>query len=54
MPTRTTRAARVAAFAVVLLAATGAWAESPVDEGVRAQMLKHRDGPIAHVETQHV
>jgi spermidine synthase len=53
MPTRTTRAARVAAFAVVLLAATGAWAESPVDEGVRAQMLKHRDGPIAHVETQY-
>jgi len=53
MPTRTARAARLAVLAALLLAATGAWAQSPVDEGVRAQMLKHRDGPIAHVETQY-
>jgi len=50
------RAAHVACLAVLaalLLAATGAGAESAVDEGVRAQMLKRRDGPIAHVETQY-
>jgi spermidine synthase len=46
-------AARLAAVAALLLAATGAFAESAVDDGVRAQMLKHRDGPIAHVETQY-
>src|SRR5580704_14320017 len=53
MPTRTAQAARVAALAGLLLAATGAFAQSPVDEGVRAQMAKHRDGPIAHVESQY-
>jgi spermidine synthase len=53
MPTRTAQAARVAALAGLLLAATGAFAQSPVDEGVRAQMAKHRDGPVAHVETQY-
>jgi spermidine synthase len=46
-------AACLTALAALLLAATGAWAESAVDEGVRAQMLKRRDGPIAHVETQY-
>jgi spermidine synthase len=47
------RAACLAALAVSLLTASGAWAESAVDEGVRGQMLKHRDGPIAHVESQY-
>jgi spermidine synthase len=46
-------AACLAALAVLLLATMGAWAESAVDEGVRAQMLKRRDGPIAHIETQY-
>ncbi len=53
MPTRTVCAARLVALAMLVLAATGASAQSPVDEGVRAQMAKHRDGPIAHVESQY-
>jgi spermidine synthase len=43
----------LAALAALLLAATAAWAESAVDEGVRLQMLKRRDGAIAHVESQY-
>lgn len=52
----TARVACLAALVVLLLAATGAWAawaESAVDEVVRAQMLKRRNGPIAHVESQY-
>jgi spermidine synthase len=50
---RTASVAFLAALAALFLAATGAWAESAVDDGVRAQMLKHRDGTIAHVESQY-
>jgi spermidine synthase len=53
MPKPSARAAGLAALTALVLAATPAWAQSPVDEGVRAQMAKHRDGPIAHVETQY-
>jgi spermidine synthase len=38
---------------VALFSATVVLAENAVDEGVRGQMLKHRDGAIAHVETQY-
>ena len=42
-----------AALAVVALAATSAWADSLVDETVRAEMLKRPDGRVAHVETEY-
>jgi spermidine synthase len=45
--------ARLIAVAVLLFSAACASAESPFDEGVRTQMLKRRDGPLAHVETQY-
>jgi len=41
------------AAALVLLASAGAWAQSPIDDGVRADMLNRRDGLIAHVETEY-
>jgi spermidine synthase len=50
---RATRVVFLAALAALLLAVANAWAESSVDEGVRAQMLKRRDGRIAHVESQY-
>jgi spermidine synthase len=53
MAKRTAHIARLVAVAAFLFAATGARAQSIVDEGIRAQMLKHRDGPIAHVESQY-
>jgi spermidine synthase len=37
----------------VLFAVAVATAQSPVDEGIRAAMLKHRDGAVAHVETEY-
>jgi spermidine synthase len=40
-------------IAALLFGAACASAESPFDEGVRAQMLKSRDGQLAHVETQY-
>jgi spermidine synthase len=45
--------ARLIVVAVLLFSAACASAESPFDDGVRAQMLKRRDGPMAHVETQY-
>jgi spermidine synthase len=42
-----------AALAVVVLAATGAWADSLFNETVRAEMLKRADGRVAHVETEY-
>ena len=41
------------AFVVVLLACSRAWTGDLFDESVRAQMLKHDDGRIAHVETEY-
>jgi spermidine synthase len=40
-------------FAAVTLAGHCAWAEEPFDETVRAQMLKHGDGRVAHLETEY-
>jgi len=41
------------AITIGLLALTGSRADSLFDESVRAEMLKHRDGPVAHVETEY-
>jgi spermidine synthase len=41
------------ALAALVLAASGALADGPVDDAVRAQMLKRRDGPVAHLETEY-
>jgi len=41
------------AIAMSGLGSTGCWADSLFVESVRAEMLKHRDGPIAHVETEY-
>jgi len=43
----------LAALIVVTLTATGSSADSLFDEGVRAEMLKHRDGRVAHVESEY-
>src|ERR1700733_2703207 len=47
------RAVCLAAAAALVVGATGAWGQSAVDQGVRAGMLRHRDGLIAHVESQY-
>jgi spermidine synthase len=47
------RAVCLAAAAALVVGATGAWGQSAVDQGVRAGMLRHRDGSIAHVESQY-
>jgi predicted O-methyltransferase YrrM len=41
------------AFAVLMLACNCAWSEGLFDESARAQMLKHGDGRVAHVETEY-
>jgi spermidine synthase len=46
-------AALIAALAALVLASTGCWADSLFDESVRAEMLKRRDGLIAHIETEY-
>src|SRR5580692_8104007 len=43
------RAAGLVAFAVLMLAGNRAWSNSLIDENVRAQMLKHGDGRVAHL-----
>jgi spermidine synthase len=40
-------------FAVVVLAGNRVSAGELIDEGVRAQMLKHGDGRVAHLETEY-
>jgi spermidine synthase len=45
--------AGLCAFAVLMLAGDLAWADGLFDEGVRAEMLKHADGRVAHVETKY-
>jgi hypothetical protein len=45
-------AAGLIAFAVLMLACNHAWSDGPFDENVRAQMLKHGDGRLAHIETE--
>jgi spermidine synthase len=51
-PGKSARAALVA-FALLLLGGHRALADGPFDETVRAQMLKHADGRIAHIETEY-
>jgi spermidine synthase len=41
------------AFAVLALAGQHAWSDELFDANVRAQMLNHRDGEIAHIETEY-
>ena len=40
-------------FAVLVLACNRAWPRDLLDESVRARMLKHADGRIAHLETEY-
>ena len=47
------RAGLPAALAALLLSAGGAWADGPVDDAVRQELLKRRDGPVAHLETEY-
>jgi spermidine synthase len=46
-------AAGLVTFAVILFASTDARSEGPFDASVRAQMLKHSDGRLAHIETEY-
>jgi spermidine synthase len=46
-------AAVLAAFAVLVLGGGRAWSEEVFDANVRAQMLKHGDGRVAHLETEY-
>jgi predicted membrane-bound spermidine synthase len=41
------------AFAVLVLASSRVTADDLIDENVRAQMLKHSDGQVAHLETEY-
>src|SRR5262249_22662832 len=53
-PARGARSATgIIAFAVFMLAANHAWSDGLFDVNVRAQMLKQRDGQIAHIETEY-
>jgi spermidine synthase len=40
------------AFVVLTLAGNRAWSEGLFDESVRARMLQHGDGRVAHIETE--
>jgi spermidine synthase len=46
-------AAALAAFAVLALGGGRAWSDDVFDANVRAQMLKHSDGRVAHLETEY-
>src|SRR6202030_4630668 len=46
-------AAVLAAFAVLVLGGDRAWSDDLIDANVRAQMLKHGDGRVAHLETEY-
>ncbi len=46
-------AAGLIVFAVLMLASNRSWSDDLFDENVRAQMLKHGDGRVAHVETEY-
>jgi spermidine synthase len=54
LPAKSVRStATLIAFAVLVLAGSRVCAEDLFDENVRAQILKHRDGEVAHVETEY-
>ena len=46
-------AAALAALAVLALGGGRAWSDDVFDANVRAQMLKHSDGRVAHLETEY-
>ncbi len=46
-------AAGIVVFAVLVLGCNHVCADDLIDENVRAQMLKHRDGRVAHLETEY-
>src|SRR5271165_5636280 len=46
-------AARLIAFVMLVLACNSVWSQDLLDESVRAQMLMHGDGRIAHIETEY-
>jgi spermidine synthase len=46
-------AAALAAFAMLVLGGGRAWSDDVIDANVRAQMLKHGDGRVAHLETEY-
>ena len=46
-------AAALAALAVLVLGGGRAWSDDVIDANVRAQMLKHADGRVAHLETEY-
>jgi MFS family permease len=46
-------AAVLAAFALLVLGGGRAWSDDVIDANVRAQMLKHGDGRVAHLETEY-
>jgi spermidine synthase len=46
-------AAALVAFALLALAAGRAQADGLVDESVRARMLQHKDGRVAHIESEY-
>jgi spermidine synthase len=43
----------VIAFVALMAASNNARSDSLIDEGVRAQMLQHGDGQVAHIETEY-
>src|SRR5580693_4803852 len=46
-------AAALAALALLVLGGGRAWSDDLIDANVRAQMLKHGDGRVAHLETEY-
>jgi spermidine synthase len=52
-PAKGAAAAALAAFAVLVLGGDRAWSDDVFDAHVRAQMLKHGDGRVAHLETEY-
>ena len=45
--------AALVVFAVLVLAGNRVYADNLIDENVRAQMLKHSDGRVSHLETEY-
>ncbi|HUC48115.1 MAG TPA: fused MFS/spermidine synthase [Xanthobacteraceae bacterium] len=40
-------------FAALIATSRNAWSDGLIDESVRAQMLQHGDGQVAHIETEY-
>jgi spermidine synthase len=52
-PAKGAAAAVLAAFALLALGGDRAWSDDVFDANVRARMLKHSDGRVAHLETEY-